>query len=277
VKNAPNRPPDKAYGVIQQDATSSDIDEAVEQVRRLGYAILDSGYGPQELEEISEAFNAARTRYVREWGEERLKALDEFHTIRALLTQGHPVFRRLAMNRHLIAALQRLIVGKFVLNQQNGIINPPGETYNQAAWHRDLPYQHYVSSTPLAINALYCVDDFTRENGSTFVLPASHKVPAFPTQKYIERNALQVEARAGQYILLDCMMFHSGGRNESARSRRAVNHVYNIPYFKQQINLPGNLDCEDLSEEEKSIMGFHYQEPVSVDAYLASRAPKQRS
>ncbi len=277
MKNVPNRPPEKAYGVIQQDAASTEIEEAVEQVRRLGYAILDSGHGPQEIEEISEAFNAARTRYVREWGEERLKALDEFHTIRALLIQGLPVFRRLAMNHHLIAALQRLIVGKFVLNQQNGIINPPGETYNQAAWHRDLPYQHYVSSTPLAINALYCVDDFTKENGSTFVLPASHKTPAFPTQKYIDKNALQVEARAGQYILLDCMLFHSGGRNGSARARRAVNHVYNIPYFKQQINLPGNLDREDLSEEEISIMGFQYQEPASVEAYLASRTSKQRS
>lgn len=274
---APNRPPDKAYGVIQQDATSSDIEEAVEQVRRLGYAILDSGYGPEELDEISKAFTAAQARYVREWGEDRLKALDEFHTIRALLTQRHAVFRRLAMNRHLIAALQRLIVGKFVLNQQNGIINPPGETYNQAAWHRDLPYQHFVSSTPLAINALYCVDDFTRENGATFVLPASHKAPAFPTQQYIERNAVQVEARAGQYLLLDCMMFHSGGRNESTRTRRAVNHVYSIPYFKQQINLPHNLEDEDLSEEERSILGFLYQEPASVEAYLASRVPKPLS
>lgn len=276
MKNSPNRPPDKAYGVLHQDASLSEIEEAVEQVRRLGYAILDSGHGPKELEVISDAFDAARTRYVREWGEKRLRSLDEFHTIRALLTQGHPVFRRLAMNHHLMAALQQLIAGKFVLNQQNGIINPPGETYNQAAWHRDLPYQHYVSSTPLAINALYCVDDFTMENGSTFVLPASHKVPAFPTQKYIERNAVQVEARAGQYILLDCMMFHSGGRNKSARPRRAVNHVYNIPYFKQQINLSRNLDGKDMSEEEKSIMGFHYQEPVSVEAYLTSRA-QQRS
>lgn len=270
------QPPVKSYGVTQRDATASAIEEAVEQVRRLGFATLDAGFGADEIDEISKAFNTVHARYVHEWGAERLKALDELHTIRALVTQGHQVFRRLALNRNLIAALQQLIVGKFVLNQQNGIINPPGETYNQAAWHRDLPYQHFISSTPLAINALYCVDDFTQENGATFVLPASHKTSAFPTQTYIDRNAIQIEARAGHYILLDCMMFHSGGRNESAQTRRAVNHVYNIPYFKQQINIPRNLKAEDLSEEEKAIFGFYYQEPDSVDAYLASREPKNR-
>ena len=270
------QPPDKSYGVTQRDATASAIEEAVEQVRRLGYATLDAGFGTAEIDEISQAFNAVHARYVHEWGAARLKALDELHTIRALVTQGHEVFRRLALNGNLIAALQQLIVGKFVLNQQNGIINPPGETYNQAAWHRDLPYQHFVSSTPLAINALYCVDDFTRENGATFVLPASHKTSAFPTQAYIDRNAIQIEAKAGHYLLLDCMMFHSGGRNQSSKTRRAVNHVYNIPYFKQQINIPQNLKAEDLSEEEKAIFGFHYQEPDSVNAYLASREPKNR-
>ncbi|MFX5510311.1 hypothetical protein ABTD49_20870, partial [Acinetobacter baumannii] len=82
-----------------------------------------------------------------------------YQTIRAPLVHGSAVFRRLATNPVLMEVLQKLIVGKFILNQQNGVINPPGATYNQGAWHRDLPYQHYVSSTPLAVNALFCVDD----------------------------------------------------------------------------------------------------------------------
>ncbi|WP_457831307.1 phytanoyl-CoA dioxygenase family protein, partial [Staphylococcus aureus] len=79
------------------------------------------------------------------------------------------------------------------------------------AWPRDLPYQHYVSSTPLAVNALFCVDDFTLDNGSTFVIPATHKEINYPSESFVERNAVQVTAKAGQYILLDCMLFHSGG------------------------------------------------------------------
>lgn len=263
--------PEVAYGILQQDQFSSEFEEVAEQVRRLGYAILDSGYTSEQLQEISEEFDLTRKQYLRTWGESRLKSLNEFHTIRALLTHGGATFVQLAMNRNLMVVLQQLIAGIFILNQQNGIINPPGETYNQGAWHRDLPYQHYVSSTPLAVNALFCVDDFNFENGSTFVLPASHKSSAFPSVNYLNRNAVQINAKAGQYILLDCMLFHSGGFNKSTKERRAVNHVFNIPYFKQQISLPENLLADDLSSEARALFGFNVQESASIANFLDSR------
>jgi ectoine hydroxylase-related dioxygenase (phytanoyl-CoA dioxygenase family) len=273
--NKCNSIPETFYGVLQQDQFESDLDEIAEQVRRVGYAILDSGYSNEMLKEISKEFNSTRGRYVESHGEEKLKSLNEFNTIRSPLTHGGPVFLRLVFNANLMAILRKLIAGKFILNQQNGVINPPGVTYNQGAWHRDLPYQHFVSTSPLAVNALFCVDDFTLENGSTFVLPASHKTEAFPSWDYVRKNAVQVDARAGQFILLDCMVFHSGGFNRTDKERRAVNHVFNIPYFKQQINIPINMQGVDLSAEEKEILGFTFREPGSVKEYLTSRAGKK--
>lgn len=264
--------PGASYGILTQDKYTSELDEIAEQVRRLGYAILDSGYTAEELKQLSDAFNRTRADYVQTYGEVRLRSANEFHTIRAPLTHGDPFFVRLATNQSLLAVLSKLITGKFILNQQNGIINPPGETYNQGAWHRDLPYQHYVSSSPLAVNALFCVDDFTLKNGSTFVLPATHRSANYPSPSYIQRNALQVEAKAGQYILLDCMLFHSGGLNRTDMERRAVNHVYTIPYFKQQIKLPPLLQHIDLDLEKKELFGFKFQEPISIDQYLNNRA-----
>ena len=268
--------PKATYGILQQDHFSSELEEVAEQVRRLGYAILDSGYTTEQLQEISNKFDQVREQYLKTWGELRLKSLNEFHTIRALLTHGvgGDTFVQLAMNANLTAVLKKLIVGTFILNQQNGVINPPGETYNQAAWHRDLPYQHYVSSSPLAVNALFCVDDFNFDNGSTFVLPASHKSVAFPSENYLCRNAVQVTAKAGQYILLDCMLFHSGGFNKTDKERRAINHVFNIPYFKQQINLPENMHADDLSQDVRALLGFNFQEPNSIENYLFSRTNK---
>ena len=261
----------ESYGVLVQDNNGSEFDEVAEQVRRLGYAILDSGYSIKELKELSEAFNLTRTNYVQAHGEARLRSAKEIQTIRAPLTHGDPVFIRLATNQNLLKVLGKLIFGKFILNQQNGIINPPSKTYNQGSWHRDLPYQHYISSSPLAVNALFCVDDFTIENGSTFVLPATHKTANYPSESYIRRNALQVEAKAGQYILLDCMIFHSGGSNRTNMERRAVNHVYTIPYFKQQIKLPDLLQNANLEPYQKELFGFNFQEPTSIESYLNGR------
>jgi ectoine hydroxylase-related dioxygenase (phytanoyl-CoA dioxygenase family) len=268
---APPPIPIESYGVLVQDKHGSEFDEVAEQVRRLGYAILDSGYSNEELKQLSVAFNSTRANYVQTYGEARLRETNEIQTIRAPLTHGDPVFVRLANNHNLLNVLGKLIIGKFILNQQNGVINPPGENYNQGSWHRDLPYQHYISSSPLAVNALFCVDDFTLENGSTFVLPATHKSANFPSESYIRRNALQVEAKAGQYILLDCMIFHSGGFNGTEKDRRAVNHVYTIPYFKQQIKLPHLLKDFNLTSDQKELFGFKFEEPSSIDQYLINR------
>ncbi|HEV7164515.1 MAG TPA: phytanoyl-CoA dioxygenase family protein [Gammaproteobacteria bacterium] len=270
-----NDTPEKSYGVLQQHQAGSLVDGAAEQVRNLGFAILDSGYSSSELKDISDEFNRTRSQYIEAHGEAELRNANELHTIRALLTHGGRAFLDLALNDNLQSALKRLISGKFILNQQNGVINPARETYNQGTWHRDLPYQHFVSSRPLAINALFCVDDFTRENGATFILPASHLAEEFPSPSYVQKNAIQVEAKAGSFILLDCMVFHAGGFNGTEKPRRAVNHVFNIPYFKQQINIPKNMKNTELSDEVKELLGFGHLEPESIADYLSSRVGKK--
>ncbi|MGO4394997.1 phytanoyl-CoA dioxygenase family protein [Variovorax sp. M-6] len=271
MASAKRKVPSQSYGILVREASETALDEAVEQVRAIGYATLDSGYSDSELEALSNGFNAALESYQATHGRAFLETLNEHNNIRLMSTQGEGMFLRLALNPNLLKALGKLIAGKFMLNQQNGIINPPKEGYNQGAWHRDLPYQHFLSSTPLAVNALFCMDDFTLENGATFVLPASHKTSEFPSAGYVEKNALQVPAKAGQFILLDCMTFHCGGYNGSDRARRAVNHLYNIPYFKQQINIPGNLDATDLSPQAKEILGFNFQESKSLGDFFDSR------
>jgi len=65
--------------------------------------------------------------------------------------------------------------------------------------------------------------------------------------------------------------------NRTALPRRAVNHVFTIPFFKQQIRLAGHLDAATLSPEARDLLGFNYPEPTSVDAYLASRESKATS
>jgi ectoine hydroxylase-related dioxygenase (phytanoyl-CoA dioxygenase family) len=267
--------PTESYGILLQEMSESALDEAAESVRNLGYAILDSGYTSSELISISDEFNRTQEGYIDIYGESRLRSLDEIHTIRSPLTHGGEEFLRLALNENLLFILNKLISGKFILNQQNGVINPPQEAFNQGAWHRDLPYQHFITTKPLAINALFCVDDFTFENGATFVLPASHKSEKFPSDKYIQKNAIQVQAKAGSFILLDCMLFHAGGSNKTNSARRAVNHVFNIPYFKQQINIPMNIQSVNLSAEERDILGFNYAEPNSIKDYLSKRTGKK--
>lgn len=261
-------PPGKSYGVLRQEADGDDIDQAAERVRRLGYAVFDAGLSEPELQALSSAFEQTHQAYVQRHGRERLARLDELNTMRAPLVHGDPWFLRLATLPRLLALVSRLISGTFMLNQQNGVINPPGQDYNQGAWHRDLPYQHFVSSRPIAVNALFCLDAFRSDNGATHVLPASHRVEDFPSNAFVQEQALQVLAPAGSFLVLDAMLFHSGGSNRSGQERRAVNHLFTIPYFKQQICLPECLSSDGLDSAQRALLGFRNVEPPSVDAYL---------
>lgn len=264
-----NRLPDKHYGILHQNRVESIADKAAEEIQNVGYTIVKSTLSESELEHLSQDFEDIRKRYMALHGEKRLNRIDEHNTVRSPMIYGKESLLRLALDENLHAVLRKIFGDrKYIINQQNGVINPPQKDYNQGAWHRDLPYQHFVSSVPLAVNALFCLDDFTSENGSTFVVPATHKIESFPSDNYVKNHAIQVEAKAGCFILLDCMTFHSGGYNSTDADRRAINHVFSIPYFKQQINIPRNLPDYSLSESDRDILGFNDMEYTSVESFL---------
>jgi ectoine hydroxylase-related dioxygenase (phytanoyl-CoA dioxygenase family) len=238
--------------------------------------VIDGGYSREQLVMLASAFDRAQAAYAAgHGGVDALRSIDEHNTIRLPLAND-PVFLELATNSGILDICSRLISGYAVLNQQNGIVNPPyGKPYNQGAWHRDLPYQHFVSSRPLAINALFCLDAFTLENGATMVLPASHRQEAFPSDHFVTTQALPIAAPAGSFIVLDCMVFHSGGVNTTARPRRAVNHVYTIPLIRQQIDLPRALGDDFTSDSKlRRLLGYDVRQPESVAEYLAARPKK---
>ena len=187
------------------------------------------------------------------------------------------MFLDLARNETILAIARRLLGDYVVLGQQNGIVNPPNAVrYNQSAFHRDLPYQHFVSSRPLAINALFCIDPFTVENGATHVIPASHKSEAFPSDAMVEASEISVSAKSGSFIVLDCMVFHCGGVNTTDRQRRAVNHVYSVPILRQQIELSSELGDKYTDDPDtRRFLGYDVRTPASVSAYYDTRRGKK--
>ena len=261
------------YGVHLQTPEGDAVDHAVETLRLLGYAVIDSGYSPEELEQFAAAFERAKAvLFERNGGEDALEEIDEQNTIRVPMAL-EPLFLELARNDAVLAVCRQLIGDYIVLNQQNGIVNPPsGQRYNQGAYHRDLPFQHFVSTRPLAINALFCLDEFTAANGATYVVPASHRQEAFPSDSVVLATRVQVCAPAGSYILLDGLTYHSGAMNQTERGRRAVNHVYSVPIIRPQIDLPAVLGADFAADPAvRRLLGYELGVPTSVEAYYAKR------
>lgn len=266
-----------SYGVRIKRHSDDWLDDAAESLETLGYAIVDSGFNREELSQLATTFASMRSSYLERYGEARLRQIGEHELVRCPLAEDK-AFLSLAANPRILALCERLLGPGFILNQQNGVINPAGaKTYSQSRYHRDLPYQHFVSSQPIAINALFCLDAFTLENGATYVLPASHKQEAFPSKAYIDREARQIAAPAGSFLVLDCMAFHKGGENTASADRRAINHVYTIAPMRQQIDFHAYLGDDFVSDPSlRQLLGFNHPSMRSVEDYFASRDKRTR-
>lgn len=259
------------YGVLEQCHAQSASEVALEEFDLLGFTTLDSEFSEDFINELS-----ARFERVREDYKEFTQSLDAESDVIRVLPFFDPTFFQVLFNVRLHEFLKKILGDYYIVNQVNGLINPAGGgRYSQAAWHRDLPFRHLTMSRPIAVNALFALDDFTLENGCTSVIPASHRVEKFPSEVMIPRVQEAVTVRAGTFVLLDCMTYHRGGLNGTGRDRRAINQAFTIPAWRQQLHLPSIFGPDiDLGPAEKKILGYGLEEFRSHEDWFNFRARK---
>jgi ectoine hydroxylase-related dioxygenase (phytanoyl-CoA dioxygenase family) len=268
----------KAYGVVSQNTLQSDDDLHLEELSIHGFSVVHGVLSQNELAETRKRLDAVYAVQEAELsGSVALDAINEKNLARIPLAYDD-FFIRLAAHAKMTGLVKRVLGNYFVLHLQNGIINMPNEEHHQSSWHRDLPYQEFTSSRPLAVNALYCIDDFSEESGGTWVLPVSHRVEKIPSQQFVDKHAVAVTAPAGSVILMDAMVFHKAGYNRAHFVRRAINHVYTAGILKQQIDLPAALNGKGQDDAFLSmLLGYQAAPPQSVKAFRLQRAAKMKT
>jgi len=254
----------RSYGVNEQEVAADDLAAHAERIRLAGYCVLAGALSAADTADLAARLDEVIRRQTEEFGSERLEQIGDRFTARCPLVDD-AAFLKLATHPRLLA-LVRLLLGDYVvLMQQNGVINPPQEGHTQGAYHRDLPYQHFVSSRPLAISALFCIDPFRTETGATMVIPGSHHVERFPSTAVAASAEVSVNADAGSFVVFDAMLFHRAGDNRSGRVRRAVNNVFSVPIIAQQISLPSALNGRYSDDPELArLLGYDSTPAASV-------------
>jgi len=266
-----------SYGIVERTSSGTDADQHVERLRVSGVTVVPSGYSQPELEYVSRRIDELLAEQAdRAGGSDKLAEIGEHETLRGCLVHDD-AFAKLAANARVLEICRQLLGEFIVLMQQNAIVNPPRRAHHQTACHRDLPYQHFVSSRPLAISALFCVDPFTRENGATIVLPGTHKIEQFPSDALAGEIEQVMEAPAGSFLMFDSMVFHRAGHNGSSMPRRGINHVFALPFIAQQISLPDMLNGRYADDPALArLFGYHTRPATSIDAWWAGRRARKR-
>lgn len=150
---------------------------------------------------------------------------------------------------------------KYQLNLSQLIAIGAGE--RQQIIHADdpmFPFDH--DNMEVMINVMWAVDDFTKENGATYIAPGSHKWDR--DRHATEEELIQAEMPAGSCLIYLGSVRHGGGANQTLSSRRGLVMSYNLGWLKQSENFFLSIPQEqarNYSTRLQELIGYFVHKP----------------
>ncbi len=262
------------YTGINRTVLSTEMETHLENLAIKGYSLIPDVLSPEACRDYSERLDSLNERQNAQFGEARLRQLNDYGVIRALLA-GDDAFADLVTHPAVLPIVDQVVGPTAILHLQNGIVLESNLVHHQSKFHRDFA-KDFVAEKVLSLNAFWMLDPFDEETGGTWLVPHTHRVSQFPSDRYLQENAIQVVASPGSVLLFDSMLIHRAGHNRSGRLRRGINQQYTRPFIKQQIDLTQQLQGRvDIETRLGQLLGFWAVPPASVEAFRVD--PDQRT
>ena len=114
------------------------------------------------------------------------------------------------------------------------------------------------------------VDDFTIENGGTYLLANSHLEERKPTDEEFFSQATQATGKRGDILIFNANVWHSSAPNTTQNDRRAIPFTISKSFMKQLLDYPRALGygkIDSFSYEMQQFLGYHSRVPASLDEW----------
>ena len=172
--------------------------------------------------------------------------------------------RLMAVEPHILAVMDEFLLKTrraYQLNLTQAIQIGPGEP--QQLIHADeLMFSFEHPGREAMINCMWAVDDSTKENGATLLVPGSHKWPRDRAPE--PHEIVQGEMRKGSVLIYFGSLLHAGGANRTDISRTGIVISYCLGWLRQAENqylaVPPDI-ARALPEELQRLLGYFVHEP----------------
>jgi len=201
--------------------------EQRQQLDDNGYVVLERAMGDQLL-------RALRTRILQLFEEEGDRAGHEFrseehaHRLANLVDKGE-VFRRAIVVPPVLELVRHVVGADCKFSSLNARSADPGTDVGQ-------PLHVDMGAIPddrgyWVCNTVWVLDDFTRDNGPTRMVPGSHKWGTRPQDVMSDPYAPHPQeelliAPAGTIVVMNAHMWHGGTANRTGSPRLAMHGFY---------------------------------------------------
>ena len=244
-----------------------EADEVRGRLEQDGYAVVPAVLSPAQVEAIAADLGrlAAQTPTGR-------NGFEGFATRRIYNLVGKSRLLDPLIAHPLVVTLLEAVLGaECQLSSAIGIQIGPGEKA-QALHHDDGLYPVPRPRAPLALSAMWAIDDFREANGATRVVPGSHRWAAERAGETTPTVA--VEMRRGSVLLYLGTLWHGGGANRTDAPRLGVNLLYARGWLRQLENqylaVPREV-AAGLPERLRRLIGYDVQPPFI--GYVDGRHP----
>jgi ectoine hydroxylase-related dioxygenase (phytanoyl-CoA dioxygenase family) len=183
-------------------------------------------------------------------------------------TVDQPVFIELLEQLYCDDFILDYFSGQYILNSYGGVINMPNRPSYVCNIHRDV--RTFSGKTNTMMNLLVMLDDFTLENGATYVLSGSHRKEDKPLEDVFFKEADRVTGTAGSLLFFNSNLWHAAGENKSKADRCALTLTFTKPYMKQQMDYPrylGYHEGDKFHERLQQVLGYHSRTPENLDEW----------
>lgn len=169
-----------------------------------------------------------------------------------------PIFFKTIDHPKTLPLLEHFLGQGLILGSLNSRIVTPGDGYQ--GLHSDIPAEMLNPVSPVMMNTVWLLDDFSPNNGGTRVVPGSHKSGlAAPPEDMDVKHVVQPVAPAGSVIVFNGQTWHGGGANNSQANRHALFGHYRKRQLVFQADPHDGFPPEwfdQLTQRQKELMRF---------------------
>lgn len=175
------------------------------------------------------------------------------------------IFRDICLIPAVLELAQILLGDDCVVSGMNGFTTRPHG--DKQRLHVDMPKRRPLMT---AVQMVLCLDDFTRQNGCTRIVPYSqNELNDQLCFDSVEDQTVEIEAPAGSLIAFDSYIIHSAGANKTDNLRLSLHIAYTRRWVQPQwdFNYSMTKGVRDrLTAEERAIFGID-SHPYVYDSY----------
>lgn len=231
------------------------------QITERGWAIFSDVVSPNLIERMRIDMDKcyARCRTIQ-----LANGLDATeNTVHHLIGQEQSFMDCLNEYEKLDPYLECYFEGKYILNSFGGNMLSKGFSYANNI-HREL--RSFSGSLPLMLNTLLFLDDFTYDNGATWLMHRGHIQSDKPDEDDFMKQAFQVTGRSGSVAVWNSNLWHRAGVNSTANPRRSVTPEFTKPFMKQGFDYT-QFVTEETSSWLKQALGWNSRTPATLEQW----------